>query len=666
MTARTRLLLVLLPYITIFYATFLAGMNGDDTLGLLSFLLAGAGLFVIIQATWLRGRLNTTGVLVWNPIVLTTLGLLFGISSRGEAATGLAGGLIVGLLTSPTALWLGSLTQLKRRPRIFLSYRRADSADVTAHLYQALAKRYYGRNVFVDIETMRPGTDFRIQIAKTIKRCDAVFVVMAERWLDIRDDQGRRRLNSPDDLVRIEIETALVADVVVVPVLVDAARVPAQEDLPEELRPLAYRHAVSLRRGPDFDADVARLVAKFEESFRPYTTESVALPPPKASLARRLAVAAISLSLLLPFGWRLLDEATSGPRTLHEVVVSPDGTRVATIHRGSTLRIWNLITGTLEKIHKYPSGDPWLTAVVWSPDSRSLATGDSEGGLVLRDPATLGVKRVLAGYQGNVDPATLSWSPDGTRLAASDQLGTVHVWRADSGEHLASKNLFSHWSRMVTWSPRGNKLAVTGWYTNSLFVLVVLAAEESELKLIYEFTDHRSSVNQIAWAPDGTRLASAGYDMPYLVLHSVSMAGFTSRALPEQSNVEDLRWSPDGRMLATVTGGYDSVVRLWDTAGTLRQQLLMHDAYEPRVAWSPDSSSIASADKTAVRVWSVKDGRSIARWSQRQDFLGTKVVAWTSEGRIVTYSLGDDTVRVWRIDAATHVAAFNVTIWDLL
>ena len=196
LTTRVRVVAVAAPYLAIFYALFFAGMDGADASGLAALLLATGGLFVVVQATWLRGRLSPTGVMLWNPLVLTALGAAFGATAEGETADGTAYGIVVGLVVGLVTLWLGSLVQLTRRPRVFLSYRRADSGDRTEVLYQALAKRYRHRNVFRDVHTMRPGTDFRVQIADVAPRrngarCDSKFSWPASCWRAI-PSRGRR------------------------------------------------------------------------------------------------------------------------------------------------------------------------------------------------------------------------------------------------------------------------------------------------------------------------------------------------------------------------------------------------------------------------------------------------------------------------------------------
>ncbi len=354
LTTRARLLLVLPPFFAAFNFLYFSGLDGGDTAGLVAFLMAAAGLFVVVQATWLRGRFTPAAVLVWNPAVLTALGLIFGAVSRGEEVAGLAVGAVVGFLTAIAVLWLGSLTQLRRRPRIFLSYRRADSATATAAIYAQLSTRYQARNVFMDVHTIHPGRDFRGEIRRIMARCDAVFVVIGRVWATATDEQGRRRLEKPDDPVRVEVETALAADLVVLPVLVDGAALPTAATLPDTLRNLTYRHAVAV----DGSSVRTELIPRFEAAFHPYTADSVRPPPPQARRRRRLAIGAIVVALLAPFAAGLAGEVVRDVGRLDAVVASPDRVRVAAVVRGglwasSALNVWNSATGVTEASHRY-------------------------------------------------------------------------------------------------------------------------------------------------------------------------------------------------------------------------------------------------------------------------------------------------------------------------
>jgi hypothetical protein len=83
-------------------------------------------------------------------------------------------------------------------------------------------------------------------LEEQVGKCDALLAVIGKGWIDARDDKGARRLDNPDDFVRIEIESALKQDKRVIPVLVGDTRMPRPEELPEAIRPLARRNAVRL------------------------------------------------------------------------------------------------------------------------------------------------------------------------------------------------------------------------------------------------------------------------------------------------------------------------------------------------------------------------------------------------------------------------------------
>lgn len=131
-------------------------------------------------------------------------------------------------------------------PKIFISYRRDDAPGSTGRLYDRLAETFSAEHVFIDVDAIVPGVDFVLALDDALKDCDVLLAIIGKNWLDSRNSDGRRRLESPDDFVRIEIATALGHDIRVVPVLVDGAEMPAATDLPDVLQPLTRRHAVEL------------------------------------------------------------------------------------------------------------------------------------------------------------------------------------------------------------------------------------------------------------------------------------------------------------------------------------------------------------------------------------------------------------------------------------
>jgi hypothetical protein len=129
---------------------------------------------------------------------------------------------------------------------VFISYRRADSDYPAGWLFERLAEHFGRARVFKDVDSLQPGDDFAEVITSAVSSCSALVAVIGERWLTITDEHGRRRLDNPEDFVRLEIEAALTRGVRVIPVLVNGASMPASTDLPAGLQGLARRQAVEL------------------------------------------------------------------------------------------------------------------------------------------------------------------------------------------------------------------------------------------------------------------------------------------------------------------------------------------------------------------------------------------------------------------------------------
>jgi hypothetical protein len=129
---------------------------------------------------------------------------------------------------------------------IFISYRRSDSAGEAGRLSDDLSARFGSHAVFMDVDAIQPGIDFRKAIRENVGGCSVLLAVMGAEWLGAHNHDGRRRLDSENDYVRLEIATALKREIPVVPVLVRGAHMPKAEELPEDIRELAYRNSVEL------------------------------------------------------------------------------------------------------------------------------------------------------------------------------------------------------------------------------------------------------------------------------------------------------------------------------------------------------------------------------------------------------------------------------------
>jgi hypothetical protein len=141
---------------------------------------------------------------------------------------------------------------------VFISYRRGDAGDVVGRIYDRLVDRFGKSHVFKDVDSIPLGVDFRQQLSESVGGCRIFLAIISRGWLQQSD--GERRIDQSNDFVRIEIEAALQRSIPVIPVLVQGASLPSEQELPDSLRELAYRNATVVRADPDFQADIARLI----------------------------------------------------------------------------------------------------------------------------------------------------------------------------------------------------------------------------------------------------------------------------------------------------------------------------------------------------------------------------------------------------------------------
>ena len=127
--------------------------------------------------------------------------------------------------------------------RVFISYRRQDTAEAVAHLHHSLAELLGQDKIFRDVDTIQPGQNFEKVIQEAIRTTSVCLVVIGPSWLTAKGASGQRRLDERNDYVRREIESALRAGVEVIPVLVDGAKPPRRNKLPESIRALAVHNA---------------------------------------------------------------------------------------------------------------------------------------------------------------------------------------------------------------------------------------------------------------------------------------------------------------------------------------------------------------------------------------------------------------------------------------
>jgi TIR domain len=195
---------------------------------------------------------------------------------------------------------------------IFISYRRDDVPGHAGRIFDRLERRFPNR-VFMDVNRIDLGEDFVEEIERQVGTSRVFIEIIGTEWATIVDHAGRRRLDQPDDFVRLEIAAALRQKITVIPILVRGVKMPDASTLPEDIAPLTRRNALEITES-DFNHDVERLITRLETIFeRPLdggTIYPTLHPAPKPwerwRLALLIALGVTSLLVTSGLGWFVL------------------------------------------------------------------------------------------------------------------------------------------------------------------------------------------------------------------------------------------------------------------------------------------------------------------------------------------------------------------------
>jgi hypothetical protein len=209
--------------------------------------------------------------------------------------------------------------------KIVVSYRRSDSQAIAGRIVDRLIAHFGEQSVFMDVDNIPFGIDFRQHIQSVLSQAEVLIAVVGPDWLGAGPD-GSSRIQAEDDPVRVEIETALRQEILVIPVLVDGAGMPKAAVLPDSLKKFAFLNAAPVDVGRDFRPHVDRLVQSIDEvlarksgrTSRAPLNASTAATPTSRQTPSRVQMAVFALVLLLAAGgatWRLMirDAASTAP-----------------------------------------------------------------------------------------------------------------------------------------------------------------------------------------------------------------------------------------------------------------------------------------------------------------------------------------------------------------
>ncbi len=313
---------------------------------------------------------------------------------------------------------------------------------------------------------------------------------------------------------------------------------------------------------------------------------------------------------------------------------------------------------------RYKGHDAPVLTVAWSSDSIHIASGANS-----YDP-TVKVWNALDGievytyqyYALSNSPAapvsvrSLAWSPEGMRIVTSDDSGfAVHAWDATDGGQETTFELPSTLSIdevwQVAWSPDGKRIAAAcgniDLTTNNLSAGTVLVWDVASAKVLAHYAV-QSTIYSVAWSSDSLRIAATIENTVQVLSVGNWQTLFTYQG--HTDFVNSVAWSPDGKRIASGSGsfqGKDNTVQVWDaTNGNTLSTYRGHTNAVETVAWSPDSQRLASgSDDWTVQVWDAADARQIYVYRGHSDRVNQ--VAWSPDGTRIASASNDNTVQVW-------------------
>ena len=395
---------------------------------------------------------------------------------------------------------------------------------------------------------------------------------------------------------------------------------------------------------------------------------------------------------------------TPGPVAL---VVAPDGSWLASAGHDGVVRIWDPMVGAVR--HILTGHTDVVRALAVAPDGSWLASA-GDGGEVriwerIGDPATGTADYALVGHTGEV--RALAVASDGSWLASSGDDEKVRIWAAATGAALRAFTGHVGEVQVLAVAPDGSWLASTsgGLVADGELRIWDLASGTVRHTLTHHtrrvwrirgsitgttrigttggpFTGHVCGVAALAVAPDGSWLASGGYDGTVRVWDATSgnaLRTFTGHA----REIQTLAVAPDGSWLASASGGPfgDGEVRIWDLAsGTLRHTLTDHTRQVWRIqspvtatgdhafpgntntmaalVVAPDGSWLASAGwDRKVRIWDPTTGTTRHTLTGHTNMVGVLAVA--PDGSWLASAGWDRKVRIW--DPTTGAARHTLT-----
>ena len=595
--------------------------------------------------------------------------------------------------------------------RIFINYRRGDDPGNTGRLFDRLQESFAPEQLFLDVDNIRPGFDFVRVVEEQIAQCDAILAVIGPRWLDATDTSGNRRLDDPNDFVRIEIESALNQNKRVIPVLVGEARMPRADELPDAIRPMARRHAVRLTH-ERFRADAQGLVKVLQEALdeaeatrkaevirqrptegnrkrqakskRPQPVESQSLDRPDAAsvdlpqtgsraafkllfgfrgrvsrgqfwlgYVLTISALAVALEILNLFGTAFIWDF-NGPSfgVAEPVVVS------SKLFLGIVL-FWLLTALLLKRLHDFGRG--WIVCVLLLPFKaiESVFFVNLGGIVLIKERARFDFDRMSAGPLLIV--CLIGLLVIGCVVVIGSLRGKKELNRyGPPPEPRSPPALVFSLLWPTSWQGR---LICFGSMAILVAAITALTMQRPPLvRTIDAQLDTFDKAQSISFSPDSKWIASGGTAVKVWEADTGRLLRIFKKREATGVDVDAIAFSPDGKWMAV--GGSTSDPEIWDAgAGRFMRKLeSVHDSsleWLRGVAFSPDGKVVAAAAGSKIKIWDAQTGQFLMKLSGHR---WVESITFSLDGQLIASAGGeDDTVRLWNARTGEVLRTLSAT-----
>ncbi len=552
-------------------------------------------------------------------------------------------------------------------PKIAISYRRSDSEAMTGRIFDRLIAHYGKDAVFRDIDDIPLGIDFRQHINETLLKTNILLAIIGPEWLG--QHGGDVRIQEEADPVRVEVETALRRRVPIIPVLIGSTKMPTAEQLPPGLKDFAFRNAVKVDTGLDFDHHVDRLIRAMdvllEKKSPPSGETKIPTPPvkptpppgkPDATSAPSSKSYKIPVALVgaLNFDRGANDKSAASPSPAWTNMLWPPS-RSGRIVRAAVagiavilLAVFVLSGGTGidgKPVLTLPGHTAAVTSVAYSPNSQIIVSGSTDRSLKIWDAESGRLVRTFPGDFGAV--SSVAFLPDGHEIVSASLNGAIIIWNAETGQPVRSLRSNANYSwqsspsvHSIAVSPDGKRVASGGSGST------VTIWNDSSGEVLGIFRGHDEDFESVAFAPDGKTVVAGSKEGMIHIWDT--LAGQALRTLTGHSGrVLSVAISPDGKRLAG--GGGGNSVMVWDVAtGALLRTLTSGSSEVDSIAFSPDGRRIAvGGDDSVVELMDADSGQMLRSLSGHSG--AVRSLAFSPDGKRLAAGSDDNTIDVWAV-----------------